>query len=442
MAFALETIDYQLKDAFPGQLIELVSSIYKEIDRKKFKNTRNLIGTSAYPSQMEKLIHGRLGLNVKFMKELHVLTPAAVIPFFGDYFRHAKDMNQFKAGKFSSIFSFSHKAMEEYSQIEKHRKAQLKKLDGRKGYVDTRLARVGGYLAEVGHYLIIDFVLLKDFGLTPEETAAVICHELGHAFDGLEEHNRVETTNRSIYDVLSELNNKDYEKAVYLFKNKFTKAEFNESLLTDDKHRYDFCGQLAKAYLGEIKSQIANGKYNQTNYENMSDTFATRFGLGKELVSALAKMMAFSGAIAPNSKVLYAVLISVDIMVFAASFMVFPVWGALVFWAVIFLLHNSDTVDMTYDFPMDRFRRVKHTVVNALKRLHLPKEVLQELLDQYDFISGILEDHMDVNGLPYEIADLVLPDAREARYYSDLQKSLENSLNNELFVKSAQLKVL
>lgn len=442
MSFALETIDYQVKDSFPKIMIGLVGSVFSEIDKRKLVNTRQLMTGEGPTAEIEKAIFQRLGMRVKFTKELHAITPAAVIPFFGDYFRNAKEMNKFHAGKLSSLFSFSHKAVQEYEQLEKQRKAQMKKLDGRTGFVDTKTAKVGGYLSDIEHYLIIDFVLLKDFGLTVEETVAVMFHELGHAFDGLEEHNRLETTNRSIYDILTELNGKSYEKATYLFKNKFTKEEFKDSTLSDDRQRHDFCGKLAKAYLGEVRSQIYNSKYNDTNYENMSDTFATRFGLGKELVSALAKMISSHGGIIPNSKILYIVASSLDLIGAAATFLVFPIWGAVVFWGVMMLLYNSDAVDMTYDFPMDRFNRVRNTVINALKKLDMPKDVIQEFLDQYDYITQVLETYMAPKGLSYEIADVLLPNAREARYYSDLQKSLENSLNNELFVKSAQLKVL
>lgn len=442
MSFALETIDYQIKDSFPKVMIGLVGSVYSEIDKRKLSNTRQLITGDGPAAEIEKVIFQRLGMKVKFTKELHAITPAAVIPFFGDYFRNAKEMNKFQAGELSTLFSFSHKAVQEYQQLEKHRKAQLKKLDGRTGYIDTKTAKVGGYLSEIEHYLIIDFVLLKEFGLSVEETVAVMLHELGHAFDGLEEHNRLESTNRSIYDILTELNGKDYEKASYLFKNKFTKEEFKDSMLKDDKQRHDFCGKLAKAYLGEVRSQIYNSKYNETNYENMSDTFATRFGMGKELVSALVKLIASHGGVLPNNKLIYVAAASLDLLGAAATFLIFPVWGALVFWGIMLMLYNSDSVDMTYDFPMDRFNRVRNTIIGALKKLDMPKEVVQEFLTQYDYITQILESYMAPKGLSYELADVLLPHAREARYYSDLQKSLENSLNNELFVKSAQLKVL
>ena len=442
MHLALETIDYQIKDSFPPALVSLVEQIYDLIDRKKLRNTSKVIGVEGYTQEIEKLIKSRLGMNVKFTKELHVFAPAAIIPFFGDYFRNAREMSKFKAGKGQSLFSFSHKAMAEYKELEKHRKQVMKKLDGRTGHLDTKTAKVSGYLSDIPHYLIADFVWMKDYGITPSETTAILLHELGHAFDGLEEHNRVEQTNRSIYDVLSELNDRQYEKAGYVFRSKFTKEEFEQAMLEDEAKRHDFCGKLAKAYLGEVKSQITNAKYNETNFENMADTFAVRFGMGKDLASGLHKLMVGSGYVLPNSNVLYSIGVLMDIMVGAASFIVFPVYGAIVFWAVIFMIHNSDTMDMTYDLPMDRYNRVKNSIVNGLKRRNLPKEVVQEFLQQYEYLSTVLDTFMAPESLQLKLADFIIPAARESKYYSDLQKSIENSLNNDLFVKSAQLKVL
>lgn len=81
---------------------------------------------------------------------------------------------------------------------------------------------VGGYLADVKHILIINFFKLKMDGLSSEEVAAVITHEIGHAFDGLSAHYKMHTTNSAIMDTLNQLNENKTEKAFYTFKRHFT----------------------------------------------------------------------------------------------------------------------------------------------------------------------------------------------------------------------------
>ena len=56
----------------------------------------------------------------------------------------------------------------------------------------------------------------------------------------------------------------------------------------------------------------------------------------------------------------------------------------------------------------------------------------------------VLQKGKDVKNLKTitrHIADLVIPSAKEASNYIEIQQTIENSLNNNLFQKSAQLRV-
>lgn len=433
---SLETIDYQYKDSFPPQLEHSVEEFYDALTSHGYKSTQDLVKRHPGVKKLEALIFDRFGMKVQFQENLHVLSPAAVIPFFGDYYRH--DMKQ---QGFMDLFHFNGMTIiETIEKILKDRKSTLSKIHNKKGFINTKLARVGGYLSEVTHYLIIDFQWALDVGLTAKELAAIILHEVGHAFDGMEEHYRLETTNRAILDILVDLNDNKVESATYKFKKTFPKSEFDAAHLSSEKERQDFCGELARQYIGHVKSQMPSAKYDETNFENMADTFAARFGMGKHLVSALEKLMRKSGAVVDNTLTNRIIYYTIDVMLIAGLFLIVPVYGAIVFTVAMMYLCNTNNETLTYDKPIERYTRIRNTIVNSLKKLDLPKDVLKDLLEQLEYIEAIMRNSVALTPTLTLAGDTVFPDARRDTYYIDLQRAIEDSLNNRLFVQSAQLR--
>lgn len=436
MPVALETIDYQYKDSFPNEVEKLVSSIYSDIEKKTYEDTAKLVGESYDVKSLEKLFMSRLGLNVKFSPYLDIVSPAAIIPFFSDYFRNVNEPD-------GIVFGVKlKKAIAEFENIHKEREKMLKAIHNRKGFVNTKLAKVGGYLSDVRHTLIIDFFSLCNYRLTSGEVTAVILHELGHAFNGLEDHNKLETTNRAILDVLNDIYDKKVEHVDYVFKNKATQKEFENASMSNSKVQMDFCSEVANEYLGVVKTQMMNGKYDETNFENMADSFATRFGRGRDLVTGLDKIYRATGQVLPNSKGLYLAILTIESLLLAGLFLTVPVLGAMVFtiYMVGFFTAGSDT--MTYDFPIDRYNRVRNTLINGMKRLDLPKDVLKDLLEQYDVVSDLMEKGMAIRPSTEVLARLLRPSVRNQAYHIDLQQKIENSLNNQLFVNTARLRAI
>lgn len=436
MRLSLETINYQYNDTFPSEMVVLVEAIYKQIDSKAYTKISTLIEKSSYVKKIEQLIFDRLKLNVIFSKNLHVISPAAIIPFFGDYFRNANDAKGFIYG------TNFRKVVREIDDITREKKVMLGKLHGRQGYINRKLARVGGYLSEVRHFMIIDFIALKEYGITPSELTAIMLHELGHAFNGLEDHNKLESTNRAILDVLNELHENKPDKITYEFSNKATKKEFMEAAMSDNGVQKDFCAELAMEFLGTINSQMGHGKYDETNFENMADSFAARFGMGGEIVSGLHKLNTATGQTFHNSAAVYATYYTVQVLLYTAMFLIIPVWGVVVYTLVMAYLFKSDQGTMTYDFPLERYNRVKNTIINGTKKLNLPKEVLEDLLEQFYTITSIIDQTVQLKPLSTIIGDNIFPSSRKSAYYIDLQQKIEDSLNNNLFVKSAQLRVI
>lgn len=439
MPVSLETIDYQIKDRFPGQLQHIVESIYAELDKTPYKSNKQDIDHHSLITQMEKLIFDRFGLLVLFRGELKIISPAAIIPFFKDYERS----NSYFQGVADSMHETSSLGVvKSIRSIMKERRETAKKIHNKTGYVNTKLARVGGYMSEVRHYLIIDFKRLKeDVGITPSEMVAIILHEIGHAFDGLEEHYRVQTTNRAIFDVLSDINGNKPDKVLYKYKHSFSVKEYKDSQLSTSKERQDFCGELAKRYVESVQSQLQNAKYDETNFENMADSFAARFGMGEYLASGLRRLYAYSGVLVENTMSLRVINVTLDVLVNATVFLLIPVYGFIFYIAVMSYLMRISGSTMTYDEVIDRVMRVKNTIVHALlKRLDIPKDVVVDALEQIEYIERMAKETMVYKSLLSELGDILYSDARADRYYIDLQQTIESQLNNRLFIQSAKLR--
>lgn len=437
---SLELIQYQNADKFPEQLESEIVSIYEEIDKGVYKNNKALLERSSHIANIELLFRHRFNLHIEFDKELHRYVPAAIIPFMSDYLMDADGLKEISSSTLGELFG-STNIFKHIRALDKEKQAYLKRIHNRKGFIDLKNARVGGYLADVKNYLITDFFTLKKEGIEARELVAIILHEVGHAFTGLENHHRLTTTNSTIADILDSLNDNQVERAQYIFKKHFNEKDLESSYLGNKNEIVDFYGKLAGVYLKEIRSQFINGKYDQTNFENLADSFASRFNVGKELVSGLEKLHRNHGVTYENTRSVFFTLMLLDVLV---SILVLVVLGpfAVVLAGYLFIcVYHGNAGHMTYDFPIERYTRIRNNIVNNLKQRDLPDSLMRNLLEQYSFIDEVVNRSMHFKGVLPSIADFFIPTNRENKFHIELQQTIENGLNNSLFISSAAIRV-
>lgn len=436
-----EMIDYQNQDKLPLQLQTAIEGMYKEIDNKVYLDNSTLIEKSTYVRDIQTLLRSRFNMNLVFDKKLHLLFPAAVIPFFSDYLRDVNSVKNIGVDNFLKVFSFNTSIFKHIKSLEIEKKAILNKIHNKKGYIDLKNARLSGYLSEIKHYLIFDFFTLKSLDINPDELVSIILHEVGHAFHGLEVHHQLEKTNSTIVDILSEINDNKPEKALYIFKKHFNQKEFESLSVGSQKETYDFYGQLAITYLGSIKTQMGNAKYDETNFENLADSFSSRFNMYKPLVSGLHKLNSKVYKEIGKSDLTYSTLFMFDLLIHLLILAITGPVGVVLYVYILFFALNDSNSKMTYDFPVARYNRVKNALINNLKDLSLPEELVKDLLEQYVFITNIIEKTDYFKGALPHIADFVLPGNRSNNKSIELQQSIENNLNNILFVKVQEIRV-
>lgn len=437
---SLEMIAYQNNDDFPDKLQLLIEGIYKEINNKIYMDNNTLIEKSTYIKDIEKLIKDRFNMICVFDPKLHVLTPAGIIPFFQDYLKEFGFLKNIGVDLFVNMVKFN-SIITHKNKIDKEKKNILNAIHNKRGYIDLKNARVGGYLSEIKHYLLFDFFTLIKLGFTEREVVAVILHELGHAFHGLEVHFKLEKSNSTIVDILNNINDNKQDRALYIFKKHFNKKEFESLSVSNKKEIYDFYGVLALSYLEEIKTQMINSKYDETNFENLADSFASRFNMYKDIVSGLHKLDKTYYNNKVSNRLTYSTFFIINLLLKILIFAVFgPVGIALFIYILVYVTGNRNTV-MRYDFPIDRYNRIKNSLINNLKDINLPEEIVKNLLEQYVFITNIIEKSNFFEGTMDYIANIIILENRNNEYYINLQQTIENNLNNLLFVSAQKLKV-
>lgn len=439
---ALEVIDYQVKDKFPLELKEIIDDIFKGFDSGKLKSNEEALKTK-HAKEIERLIKDRFNLNIRIDDKLHMYMPAAIIPFSSDYLlkSNLSDTKGHTATLSPGVVFRSNKGiLSHMRKIEKDRTKDYKNVNAKKGWIDNKRAVVGGYLGEVRHYLIVNFSFFHG-KFTSEEVVAVIIHEIGHAFTGLANHYRLVTTNMALTTMLDDINGNKPEKVFYKYKRYFSPEELINSGLSEDSEIEDFYGPLASKYIDTLDSNILNNKYDETNFEYLADNFATRMGVGKDLVSGLHKLHIEYNRDIQVTKTSFATAHLIDILA-QGLLLAINVPVGLVILGLIFATSGKDKEKLTYDIPKDRYNRIRNSIIDNLKNPELPKEYTVTLIKQFEEITKVLDNSITRVSILNILANNIKPGSREAVYYIGAQQAAENALNNTLFVKTAKLKTL
>lgn len=451
LTISAEAIDYQIKDKFITLLTSKVEDIYAWIDEQKvtgLKPDTNSLLVKKFGESLGSIIKDRLGLKVILEPTLSEYYFAAIIPASSDYILRNTNVNEYSGNLNNSltIGVGNRKLVEAIEKISKQRKLDASNAHNKKGWIDLKRARVGGYLSDINHFLIVNFVVIKEvIKLTPKEATAVILHEIGHAFTGLETHYKFTTTNIAISSVLNDLNKNRPDMAYRTYKRFFGPEDLVKAALSEDSDVVDFHPVLASKYMEALDSQFQSGKYDETTFEYMADNFSVRFGLGTDLVNALNKISLITGGVYSPTVQTYFTMYLVGILLAV----IFLLPGGLIALYLLSLVLGINLLGqglsdphLTYDKLKDRYERVKLGIIDNLKDPTLPKEYVKSLVEQVETIDKVMNEYLFNESIVTILKDKLFPTARNNSYYLELQKDIERTLNNVLFVKAAKLRTL
>lgn len=425
----------QQDNSFGINIEARVTEIQKLIDPNNPGNSLNDETILTYCKDIEKIIHGRVGLQVELIPNQHLASILAV-PFTKSHVFN--DPSLFKV------------AAEEAKDI---------------GYVDLDKAKVSGIFSKFKNKLFINFVqMTTQYHLSPGEITAVILHELGHAFGYCEFSDRLETTNQILANVAKEMSNKNKEKNLtYIYKELSSlDAEVTEedvqALLTGPKVIIGY--KLFKIIIDSLSSQMTASLYDKTSSEQTADQFVARFGYGKQLIIASDKLEAYFRQEVNASKNAFNYLMtSIYSFIAIASILsgLFLIFPAAILFGLLFVLIIAKTrkeyvasirssgdlyVDYAYDDVKARYKRVRNEYIDLIKDTNIPKDELKSILDNIYAMDDIINKTVEYKSVFNIISNALFKENRDAKKAVDEQKLMEQLAFNDLFLKSAELRTL
>jgi len=437
---ANETIYYQNNDPFVDEATIILDKIENEINTGLYKNNYEVANNSKHIKTLSYLIKNRFGLDCSITNSKVFMGNTAAI--FVPVSVNMLDYTLINLMYISNI--------EQRNYLQKHQE-MLTTLEVSKSVISFKYATVNGYYSKLPTVINLDLLTLyKKIGLTSKEIVAVLLHEIGHLFMGLNYHYRTSVNNLIVSTVIDELNKNNVEKAVYILNNNITDPKQKVAYsIKEDSVRYDI-----SSYIFHQTMNI-NDEYRymslSTNNEAMADNFSTRFNLGKELVVSLDKMddwflreygisdKSFTNNIRHNTELNETVdflsmysFINVPLYILNHVF----VNVAKVATAIFFIYDVHDRSNA-------RFLRIKQALINKIKNKNIDKKIAVDVLNQLEVIDKIMNEYSNDDRLVVEkIFETIFGVGRDIKYYRNMQKDIELFLNNELFVKATKLKHL
>lgn len=426
-AVALEMIDFQ-SDNFGINLEQKISEIADRI-------TSGRDGVDDLYIDVENIIFKRLGIKILLITNSEI---AAVLPFFPN--KNHIFIDKYYRGNFN---------IEDQDKL-------LEVSNNKKGFVDIEKAKVGGLFSEYRSNVYINFkFLVKDLKINNAEITAILLHELGHIFYALEYSDRLESSNQILTsiakDIISKKTNKDL---TYIYKEL---KSINDNVTPEDIDKIINGNKIISGYhwfknlIGVVETQLRNGKYDETSFEQMADNFVSRFGYGRSLITGLDKLHTMFEDPA-KFKSLYLFYNITSTFQFAIGVLISTIaivsglylLGVILSISLISILRFSgeDFKNYTYDDLKIRYKRVRQQLIEALKNLKLNEKDTKELIMQIEDIDKVMDNTYSNKYILEKIANVIFKKSKDAKTSIEEQQILEDLANNDLFLMASKFKTL
>ena len=335
-------------------------------------------------------------------------------------------------------------------------------MDSGKIIIDLQAAKMHNVPKDIVVTVAMDFIwTIQKLELTARETAAILLHEVGHGWTFLEYAHRQTMNNSILMETLKDntSNGKSAkEKLILALQRINPKAARN---LSTKNNIGTISLTLARAY-------VDANLYSSVDSEQMADQFATRFGLGAELSTAMGKLNSeyrgFSGLLLITfmiasmfllsflmtflPMIIYALATGGFSLAWLISSLILSIKCTIVFVVVGHLLgtdkKTAETADR-YDDMINRVKRMKFDLVRQLRTSKMPDQAKKQLLAAIDNVDAVIEDVSKIR-----IVDAIARPLSflwektsfteiERMNYERMDKVIESLMENDLHVATAKL---
>lgn len=298
-------------------------------------------------------------------------------------------------------------------------------------YVDLSTGKVGGDATEMQVVFFITRGLLSG-KLTPEEVAAIIAHEIGHAVNNFIFLGRTQVITAVAHDIINMYNGSVPIK---------TKVELlgvisdltNVPDMDSESMAYADAGTAAGLYLSAAArapvSMHSSGPYDLKNFEAMADQYVVRLGAAKHFSSGMRKMIDPNGYRDRTRGSFFRQLMNS------------MRGGAYGIPANILVTLQSLDPEGKYDMPAERLERVRREVIQSSKSAI----TIDERRELDDIVVSITED-LNRLGKDPKLSSLIKKIGGYESSYAGakikLMQEIEQLASNDLYARSNRLTIL
>lgn len=324
------------------------------------------------------------------------------------------------------------------------------------GAVDLRTGTVSGVFSKfpvkigVGSMFIVGIEGERS-PFNADEVAAILTHEIGHAFTTFEYLGKTVMTGLVIGSAVRETAGitepKERTKVIM-------QATRNANVMVDEAfiektvsaHGKNADVILLTEHVKNLNVLTKSNIYDARNCEQIADQFAVKHGAAAALGAALEKLHKYSYDINYRSTFMY---VTLEVMKIVGLFFLSAVVASSGLFGIglaLIIILSGIPADKIYDDPKDRLIFLKRQVIDDLKKLDHQKvknkELIGSLVASIEDLESRIEDVQDRKGWGTAIWDVITPWGRNREQQEAKAKLLEEAINNDLFTKAAKLAVV
>lgn len=321
--------------------------------------------------------------------------------------------------------------------------------------------------------MAVDFV---DFfkQMSNEEILAIILHEVGHQYTHLLNMYRVARTNSVLKDTMKAAVDNKMDKVNLTLSKEFNVTIPTANNLDSDVNYKEITIFIEKLIGGATYTNSNESKLSSRDSEALADQFASRFGLEKELFSALNKIsLGFNDAdLMLQEPLVYGFIIATIIMtviviilaIIMASFGLFNPFMikllisltvttgeikaittviTLAHLAFRFMMGDMDSWEMVYDDKKRRLERIRNDAIRNLRGIvttGVDKALIKSKLNDIEEMEKVIAETRKGRSLIAIFGEMIFPWNRRQSTETIYQQTLENLEANKLTLLSEKFK--
>lgn len=304
------------------------------------------------------------------------------------------------------------------------------------GALDLNTGKVKGDFTSIHCDLHIPpAILMADNGISPEEHAALILHEIGHVVTLYEYLSRSLTTNWALKQIVDRLNDKQthQERKTILIE---SLASIPTKKLDIDKlTKLSDPNQIATVVIADQRdraiSELGTDIYDTVSWEFLSDQYVTKHGGGRAFLTAYDKLFKGQRARSKHSHfIVEALKVTGMTLMLPATLWILPLYA----------IYGNTIFNPNYDRVENRLQRIRNQMVETLKDKDVPNSVKETIRVDITFVDETIKIGTDRLTFIGYLLKTLSGTNKERLTQEKLQLELEKLASNDLFIKAYDLK--